>query len=1064
MAAVRMHESDVEEGALEYFEELGYETAYGSTIGPNGEAPEREDYRSAILPRRLRESLERLNPGVPVAAVDEALRQLASPDGSSLEMRNHTFHRMLVDGIAAQYLADDGLKSAQVQVLDFDDPAQNDWLAVNQYTVTENGVSCRADVVVLVNGLPLALLELKNAVDQNATLGVAYEQVERYKRQVPELLQFNEAIVISDGTHARMGSLTAGPERFMPWRKVEPGSDAVPGEGLRVLVQGAFHKQRFMDLIKYGIVFDTSSSGYVKLMVGYHQFEAIHAGARHALRATGLDRVEELDEVAEWQALWSTVDPESADSGNHRIGVVWHTQGSGKSLTMALLAGRLATDPRLMNPTVVVITDRNDLDQQLFTTFGRCKEALRQDPVQATGRAHLRKLLRVEAGGVVFTTVQKFFPEAGDADPCLSARDNIIVMADEAHRSQYDFIDGFARHMHDALPNASFMGFTGTPIEFSDKNTRAVFGDYISVYDIGRAVEDHMTVPIYYEGRLAKLDLAESEQPKIEAEFEEATEADGEHAAEALKRRWTQLCAVVGAPRRLEAVAKDFLAHWKQRLEVLDGKAMIVCMSREIAVDLYDTIVSLEPDWHSADDGAGVIKVVMSGGANDPEGFAPHIRDKAALDALAKRMRDPGDPLRVVIVRDMWLTGFDAPCLHTMYVDKFMKGHGLMQAIARVNRVFRDKPGGLIVDYIGIAEELKEALAVYANAGGKGAPAFDQAEAVRAMQEQYEVCCDMLHGYDWSRWFTAAGGELSEILLGAIEHVLARPAVTQVTAEGDSSERTPEEMFIAASTKLSRLFALAVPHEEAIKIRDDVSFFQQLAAALMKDSATGGGELVSGPSAAADLAVKQLVSRAVISDGIVELVAGGEPPSDVLSADFLEHVRDSEHPRASANALERILRSEIRAISRGNQVQAKSFLEKLTETMRKYQNHTIDTAQVIEELIGLAEQIGEAANRGEALGLTDDEVAFYDALGVNDSAVAVMGDEQLREIAQEIARVIRANVTVDWAEREAIRARLRVVVKRVLRSHGYPPDKQRRAIDTVIEQAEVISAAVAQES
>lgn len=1062
MTVARMHESDVEEGALAYFEELGYETAYGSTIGPNGESPERDDYRSAILPGRLRGLLERLNPGMPASAIDEALRQLASPDGSSLEMRNHTFHRMLVDGIAVHYLADDGLQSAQVQVLDFYNPESNDWLAVNQYTVTENGTNCRADVVVLVNGLPLGLIELKNAVDQSATLGVAYEQVERYKRQVPELLQFNEAIVISDGTCARMGSLTAGPERYMPWRKVEPGSDAVPGEGLRVLVHGAFHKQRFLDLIRFGIVFDTSSSGYVKLMVGYHQFEAIDVGTRHALRATGLDRVEELDKVAEWQALWSTVDPEKADSGNHRIGVVWHTQGSGKSLTMALLAGRLATDTRLMNPTVVVITDRNDLDQQLFTTFGRCKEALRQDPVQATARAHLRKLLRVEAGGVVFTTVQKFFPEADDADPCLSARDNIIVMADEAHRSQYDFIDGFARHMHDALPNASFMGFTGTPIEFSDKNTRAVFGDYISVYDIGRAVEDHMTVPIYYEGRLAKLDLAESERPMIDAEFEEATEADGEHAAEALKRRWTQLCAVVGAPRRLDAVAKDFLSHWKQRLEVLEGKAMIVCMSREIAVNLYNTIVALEPEWHSVDDGAGVIKVVMSGGTKDPEGFAPHIREKAALDALAKRMRDPEDPLRVVIVRDMWLTGFDAPCLHTMYVDKFMKGHGLMQAIARVNRVFRDKPGGLIVDYIGIAEELKEALSVYANAGGKGAPAFDQAEAVKAMKEQYEVCRYMLHGYDWSRWFVAEGGELSEILLGAMEHILSRPKMMRVTSDAGPDERMPEEMFTEASAKLSRLFALAVPHEEAIKIRDDVSFFQQLTAALMKNSATGDGELVRGPSTAADLAVKQLVSRAVISDGIVELVSGGEPPSDVLSADFLELIRSSEYPAASATALERILRGQIRAIRRGNQVQAKGFLDKLTETMRKYQNHTIDTAQVIEELIGLAGQIGEAADRGEALGLTDDEVAFYDALGVNDSAVAIMGDEQLREIAKEIARVIRANVTVDWTKREAIRAKLRVIVRRVLRSHGYPPDKERRAIDTVIEQAEVVSASVVQ--
>ena len=731
------------------------------------------------------------------------------------------------------------------------------------------------------------------------------------------------------------------------------------------------------------------------------------------------------------------------EAGDRRIGVVWHTQGSGKSLTMAFYAGAVIREPAMANPTIVVLTDRNDLDDQLYATFSHCQDLLRQPPAQAESRADLRNKLSVNAGGVVFTTIQKFFPEEkGDTHPRLSLRRNIVVIADEAHRSQYDFIDGFARHMRDALPRASFIGFTGTPIELQDANTRAVFGDYISIYDVQRSVEDGATVPIYYESRLAKLALDERERPRIDPEFEEATEGEEIERRERLKTRWAQLEAVVGAENRVRQVAEDIVAHFEQRLEVLQGKAMVVCMSRRICIDLYRALVRLRPGWHDGDDGRGAVKVVMTGSASDPLEWQPHVRNKARREDLANRFRDPADPLRVVLVRDMWLTGFDAPSLHTMYVDKPMRGHGLMQAIARVNRVFKDKPGGLVVDYLGLAHELKRALAAYTESGGTGRTALDQEEAVAVMREKYEICCGLLHGFDWTRWTTGTPRERLNLLPAAQEHVLAQE---------DGKERC-----LNAVRALSQAFALAVPHEEALRIRDDVGFFQALRAALSKRAA---GE--ARPEEELDFAVRQIISRAVASEGVMDIFAAAgldKPDISVLSDAFLAEVRGMAHRNLAVELLQKLLKGEVSTRRRKNVVQARSFSEMLEQTLRRYQNRAIEAAQVIEELIELARDMREANARGERLGLSEDELAFYDALETNDSAVRVLGDETLRAIARELVETVRNNVTIDWTLRENVRAHLRVLVRRILRRHGYPPDKQEKATLTVLEQAEVLSA------
>ena len=739
-----MSELTVEVAALDWLASLDWAVVHGPDTAPDTPAAERADYGQVLLARRLRDALARLNPDLPTAALEDAFRKLTRPDGSTLEARNRAFHRMAVDGVTVEHRSDNGaIRGAQARVINFDDPANNDWLAVNQFTVVENKHERRPDVVLFVNGLPLGVIELKNPADEDVTIWTAWQQLQTYKAEIPSLFAFNAALIVSDGLEARIGTLTAGREWFKPWRTIGGERLADPHiPQLQVMLEGVCAPGRFLSLVRDFIVFEDDGSGaLVKKMAGYHQFHAVEAAVAETLRAA-----ERLKEEAGRQKSGRKA---GGAPGDRRIGVVWHTQGSGKSLTMAFYAGRIIREPVMANPTVVVLTDRNDLDDQLFATFSRCRELLRQPPVQAGSRADLRNRLSVESGGVVFTTIQKFFPEEkGDTHPALSQRRNIVVIADEAHRSQYDFIDGFARHMRDALPQASFVGFTGTPIELNDANTRAVFGDYISVYDIQRAVEDQATVPIYYESRLAKLALDESEKPTIDPEFEEATEGEEIERKEKLKTKWAQLEAIVGAEKRLKLVAQDIVAHFEDRIEAMDGKAMVVCMSRRICVALYRELVRLRPDWHHQDDGQGNLKVVMTGAASDPPDWQPLIRNKSRREALANRFRDVADPLRMVLVRDMWLTGFNAPSLHSMYVDKPMRGHGLMQAIARVNRVFKDKPGGLVVDYLGLAHELKRALATYTESGGTGQTALNQEEAVAVMLEKYEICCGLFHGFD----------------------------------------------------------------------------------------------------------------------------------------------------------------------------------------------------------------------------------------------------------------------------------------------------------------------------
>ena len=1030
-----LDEAGVEEAALGWLAELGWSVAHGWEVNPDSAPLERADYGTVVLDATLREALARLNPQLPAEALRGAVRRLTRPEGTTVEGRNRVFHRMVVDGVTVEYRDDGRVRGAQARVIDFDDPANNDWLAVNQLTVVENRIERRPDVVLFVNGLPLGVIELKNPTDADATIWTAWQQLQTYKADLPTLFSMNAALVVSDGLEARLGTLTAGREWFKPWRTIsgeDLADDKLPQ--LQVLLQGVCDHRRFLDLVRDFIVFDDDGSGQLdKKIAGYHQFHAVQAAVDETLRAAALQ-----------QAAGAAAGGRSGgEPGDRRIGVVWHTQGSGKSLTMAFYTGRIVREPAMSNPTVVVITDRNDLDDQLFATFSRCAEVLRQPPVQAQTRSDLRQLLDTVSGGVVFTTIQKFFPDdTGDRHPMLSDRRNIVVIADEAHRSQYDFIDGFAAHMRDALPNASFIGFTGTPIEKADANTRAVFGDHISVYDIQRSVQDRATVPIYYESRLARLALDVRQKPRIDDDFEEVTEGEEVERKEKLKTKWAQLEAVVGAERRIGQVAADIVEHYETRLDAMNGKAMVVCMSRRICVDLHDELVRLRPDWHHADDDKGALKVVMTGSAKDGPAWQPHIRNKARREALANRFRDPDDPLRVVLVRDMWLTGFDAPSLHTMYVDKPMRGHGLMQAIARVNRVFRDKPGGLVVDYLGLAHELKKALATYTDSGGQGETALDQTEAVAVMLEKHEICRGLFWGFDWSGWADGDAQTRLVLLPAALEHILAQE---------DGKDRCT-----ASVRELSQAFALAVPDPAALSIRDDVAFFQAVAAALSKPAP---GE--SRQEEDLDHAVRQIISRAVAPQGVLDIFAAAgldKPDISVLSEEFLAEVRGLPQRNLAVEALRRLLQGEVTRRRSRNVVQARSFAEMLENSIRRYQNRAIEAAQVIEELIGLAEEIREADARGEQLGLSDDELAFYDALETNDSAVKVLGDETLRAIACELVETVRNNVTIDWTMRENVRARLRTLVKRILRRHGYPPDKQEKATVTVLEQAEALSA------
>lgn len=1012
-------ESVIEQAALAWLENIGYSVAFGLDIASDGSSPERDNYGQVVLLERLLHSLQSLNPKIPPDAIKEAFRKLTQPDSPSLILNNHTIHRYLIEGVQVEYTRDDGsIAGDYVQVIDFDNPDNNDFLAVNQFTVVENKHDRRPDIVLFVNGLPLAVIELKNAADDKTTIWTAFNQLQTYKDQIPSLFSYNAVLMVSDGLHARVGTLTANKEWFMPWRTIEGEDlDDTHHTQLQVVLEGVFNKQRFLDLIKYYIVFeDVGGGNLVKKMAGYHQFHAVRHAVQSTVRAAG-------------------------PGGDKRIGVVWHTQGSGKSLTMAFFTGRVVLHRELENPTIVVITDRNDLDDQLFGTFSRCHELLRQQPVQAQSRDHLRDLLKTASGGVIFTTVQKFFPTENErAHPLLSDRRNVILVADEAHRSQYDFIDGFARHMRDALPNASFIGFTGTPIELTDANTRAVFGDYISIYDIEQAVQDGSTVPIYYESRLAMLELDEAQKPNLDDEFEEVTESEEFDSKEKLKTKWATLESLVGSEHRLQIIAEDLVKHFELRQDVLAGKAMIVCMSRRICVELYKAIITLRPGWYNDEDGKGKMKIIMTGSASDPVEWQQHIRSKTRREELGKRFKDPNDHFQIAIVRDMWLTGFDVPCLHTMYIDKPMRGHGLMQAIARVNRVYKDKPGGLIVDYIGLAEQLKQALSNYTEGGGKGQTAIDQNEAVALMLAKYEMCCDMFHSFDRDVWITGNAQDRLSLLPRAQEHVLSLE---------DGKNR-----FVKAVVELTKAYSLSVPHMKALEISDDVAFFQAVKAALVKsqpDKQRSQDEI--------EHVIRQIISRAVVTDEVIDIFSAAgikKPDISILSDEFLADVRGMEHKNLAVELLKKLLDGEIKIRARKNVVMARSFTELLENAIAKYHNRTIETIQVIDELIKIAKVMRESSARGDKLGLSEDEIAFYDALGVNDSAVAVLGDDQLRMIAQEIAKSVRNNVKIDWAIRENVRAEMRVIVKRILRKYGYPPDKQAQATELVLEQAELI--------
>lgn len=1047
-------ESHVEEATLAWLSELGYGTANGLDVGPDGYHPERASYGDVLLVDRLRAAVAKLNPTLTVETRAEVLAKVTQTQTPSLVEENRRLHRYMVEGVPVEVRREDGsIGGEQARLIDFDDPEANEWLAVNQYTVIENKANRRPDVVVFVNGLPLGVIELKNPGDENATLDGAFNQLQTYKAQITSLFRTNAVLVVSDGIVARIGSLTVDRERFMPWRTVTGDDLAAKGTPeLETVLKGVFERHRFLALMKDFIVFGDTGSDVAKILAGYHQFHAVRKAVQSTLSAT-------------------------AQGGNRKAGVIWHTQGSGKSLLMAFYAGQIIKHPEMQNPTLVVLTDRNDLDDQLFATFNMCKDLLRQTPQQAEDREHLRELLDRPSGGVIFTTLQKFAPDEGSTDyPALTDRRNVIVIADEAHRSQYGFRAkvktktgaisyGFAKYLRDALPNASFIGFTGTPIEKDDVNTPAVFGDYIDIYDISRAVEDGATVPIYYENRLARIELDANERPKIDVEIEQLTEDEAESEQDRLKRKWTSVEALVGSDKRLAMVAQDLVTHFEERLAALDGKAMIVCMSRRICVALYDAIVKLRPQWHSDDDDAGSLKVVMTGAASDPAAWQPHIgkRSKSRRELIAKRAKKAADPLRLVIVRDMWLTGFDAPSMHTMYVDKPMKGHGLMQAIARVNRVFRDKPAGLVVDYIGIAQNLKSALGQYAGHGAEQV-GIDETVAVRVLVEKYEIVRAMFRpdikgGFDYRPALNriATPQVRLAIMAGAIDWVLTLQQADAAKETTDDGKKRAHRRYADAVVALSKAFALTAASDEAQAIGDEVGFFQAIRAALIK-SLPGDGKR-SG--AERELAIQQIVSRAVVSTEIVDIMkaAGLESPDiSILSDEFLAEVRDSDKKNLAIEALKKLINGEVRSQAKRNVTQSKAFSERLEAAISRYHNNALTTAQVLEELIQLAKDIQAARARGEESGLSDEEIAFYDALAENESARQVMGEPALRVIAHELVASIRKNVTVDWMHREAARARIRVLVKRLLRKYGYPPDLQDAAVQKVLQQAEALSA------
>ncbi|MFM9433527.1 type I restriction enzyme, R subunit [Janthinobacterium sp. CG_23.3] len=1026
-----MTEDQLEQEALTWLQEVGYTPVYGADIAHDGSKPERAHYRQVQLTFRLQAAILKLNPNVPTAAREDALQQVLELSIPSLLPANRHFHKLLVGGVPVQYQSGGETRGDFVRLVDWSDWSQNEFWAVSQFSINGEHHTRRPDIILFVNGLPLVLIELKNPADLNADIWKAYDQIQTYKAQIAEVFQYNEVLVISDGTNALLGSLSASAERFMAWRTIDGVTLDPLGEfnELQTLVRGLLAPQYLMDYLRYFVLFEDDGQ-LVKKIAGYHQFHAVRAAILQVVTA-------------------------SRPGGSHKGGVVWHTQGSGKSITMTCFAARVMQEPQLENPTIVVITDRNDLDGQLYGVFSLAQDLLREQPVQVSSRQDLRaKLANRPSGGIVFATIQKFMPgEDEDVFPVLSERTNIVVIADEAHRTQYGFEAklkgkpgsetyqvGYAQHLRDALPNATFVAFTGTPVSSEDRDTRAVFGDYISVYDMQQAKEDGATVAIYYESRLAKLKLKDEDLPYIDDEVDELAEDEEEGAQAKLKSRWAALEKVVGAGPRVASVAADLVAHFEERSKAQTGKAMVVGMSRDICVHLYDEIVRLRPDWHDTDPEKGAIKVVMTGSASDKALLRPHIYNGQVKKRLEKRFKDATDPLRLVIVRDMWLTGFDAPCVHTLYVDKPMKGHNLMQAIARVNRVFKDKQGGLVVDYIGIGNELKAAMKEYTQSGGRERPTVDAREAYSLLMEKMDVLRSMLHGFDYSGFLTAG----HKALAGAANHVLGIK---------DGKKR-----FADIALAMSKAFTLCCTLDEAKEVREEVAFLQGVKVILTKKDITAQKKT----DEQRELAIRQIINSAVVSESVVDIfdAVGLEKPNiGLLSDEFLAQVKNLPEKNLAVELLERLLEGEIKSRFASNLVQEKKFSELLSNVVTRYQNRSIETAQVMQELVEMAKKFREAANRGTQLGLTDDEVKFYDALAANESAVHELTDETLKKIAHELTENLRQNITVDWSARESVRATLRLMVKRILRKYKYPPDQQERAVELVLQQAEALGEA-----
>jgi type I restriction enzyme, R subunit len=1074
----KLTENHIEAYAIELLDKHGYKYIYAPDIAYDGENTERDNYAQVLLLKRLENAVKRINLHIPADAQAEAIKEIQRIASPELLTNNETFHRLLTEGIPVSKRVDGDDRGDRVWLIDFKNPYNNEFVVANQFTIIENGNNKRPDVILFVNGIPLVVMELKNAVDENTTIYSAFKQVETYKAIIPSLFTYNGFVVISDGLEAKAGSISSGFSRYMAWKSADGKAEASHlVSQLETLIQGMLNKENLIDLIRHFIVFEKSKKedaqtgittiSTVKKLAAYHQYYAVNRAVESTLRATGYSEQSKYPETiaAESPVNYGLPGVISQPIGDRKGGVVWHTQGSGKSLSMVFYTGKIVL--ALDNPTILVITDRNDLDDQLFDTFAASKQLLRQEPVQAEDRNQLKELLKVASGGVVFATVQKFQPEEGNVYELLSDRKNIVVIADEAHRTQYGFkaktidardgqgnvvgkkiVYGFAKYMRDALPNATYLGFTGTPIENTDVNTPAVFGNYVDIYDIAQAVEDGATVRIYYESRLAKVNLSEEGKKLVEDLDDELEQEDLTNTQKA-KAKWTQLEALVGSENRIKNIAKDIISHFTQRQEVFEGKGMIISMSRRIAADLYQAIIDLKPEWHSDELNKGVIKVVMTSASSDGPKISKHHTTKEQRRILAERMKNPDDKLQLVIVRDMWLTGFDAPSLHTLYIDKPMQGHNLMQAIARVNRVYKDKPGGLIVDYLGIAADLKKALAFYSDAGGKGDPTILQEQAVQLMLEKLEVVAQMFNacpphrqGFEYETYFEADTSKKLSMILAAEEHILGLE---------DGKKR-----YINEVTALSKAFAIAIPHDQAMDAKDEVSFFQAVKARLAKFDGTGSGRTDED----IETTIRQVIDKALVSEHVIDVFdAAGikKPDISVLSEEFLMELKGMEHKNVALEVLKKLLNDEIKSRAKKNLVKSRTFLEMLEDSIKRYHNKILTAAEVIDELIKLSKEIVETDNEAKHMGLSDFEYAFYTAVANNDSAKELMQQDKLRELAVVLTETIRKNASIDWTIKESVKAKLKVAVKRILRQYGYPPDMQMLATETVLKQAEMIA-------